>query len=176
MPRHRSTYIGIALYTLNGFPTQWVIVLSSCQLFDSNVWCGTVIDSVNGWVQSWTKLECSPAAFAPHLFLSGVIMVQKANRLPTDIKQSIISNLAWRAQEPRRDGTDYPPSDEYVRQVLLHLCKEKTISLPPRVKIHFAEHVRERLSKLQERPISKIDQYPIIPIVEGDVVIGRTKV
>lgn len=175
MPRHTSTYIGIALYALNGFPMQWVIVLSTCQRFDSNVWCGTVINSVNGCVESWTKLESSPATFAPHLFLTGIIMVQKADRLPTDIKQSIISNLAWRAEE-RRDVNDYPPSDEYVRQVLLHLCKERTISLPARVKIHFAEHIRERLSKLQARPISKINQYPIIPIVEGEVVIGRTKV
>ena len=175
MPRHNSTYIGIAFYALEGYPMHWVIVLSTCQRFDSTVLCGTVIESVNGWVESWTKSEKSPATFAPYMSLLGVIMVEKVNMLADDIIRSI-SNLPWKVKTSRVDGYKYPPSHEYVLQVLLHLCKEKTITLPPRVKHNPEKHIKERLSKLQEKPVSKTNTYSIIPIVDGDVVIGRTKV
>jgi hypothetical protein len=180
MPRH-PTHIGIAFYTMEGFPLQWVIVLSSCQRFNSTVWCGTVIESVigrsPGWVESWSKCENSPATFSPHLFLLGIIKVDTVNEQPSDIIESI-STLAWKPQDVRGDdgGKKYPPSDEYVRQVILHLCNERVITLPPRVKITFATHIGERLSKLREKPASKINTYPIVPIGAGDVVYGRTKI
>ncbi|KAF8473727.1 hypothetical protein DFH94DRAFT_764100 [Russula ochroleuca] len=171
------THIGIAFYTLDGFPRQWVIVLSSCQHFNSTVWCGTIIDSVNGWVESWAICENSPATFAPHLSLLGVIKVETVNKEASDIVRSI-SNLAWKAQESRNcnGGKKYPPSDEYVRQVVLHLCRERTITLPPRVKVTFTTHIEGRISKLREKSASKINMYPIIPIGEGEVVFGQTKV
>jgi hypothetical protein len=173
MPRHPSTHIGIAFYALNGFPVQWVIVLSSCKRFDSaTVWCGTVIESVNGFVESWNECDKSPATFAPYLSFLGIVMVEKVEKQASDIRQSI-SKLEWKAQNP---GDKYPPSDEYVRRVLLHLCTEKIISLPRRVKNNLSRHIIDRLSKLREKTLSKINVYPIIPIVEGDVFIGRTKV
>ena len=175
MPRHSSTYIGIAFYTSKEFPMQWVIVLSSRQQFDGTVWCGTLIDSVNGRVESWRACEHSPATFAPYLSFLGIVMVGKVDRPASDIQGSIF-NKVWKEQDSRRGKDQYPPTDEYVCWALLHLCNEKTITLPPLVKNNFSGHFAERLSKLRERSRSKVTQYLIIPIVEGDVVVGRTQV
>jgi hypothetical protein len=135
----------------------------------------TLIDSVNGRVESWRSCEHSPATFAPHLSFLGIVMVGKVDRPASDIQGSIF-NKVWKEQDSRRGKDQYPPTDEYVCWALLHLCNEKTITLPPLVTNNFSGHFAERLSKLRKRSRSKVTQYLIIPIVEGDVVVGRTQV
>jgi hypothetical protein len=129
---------------------------------------------VGGRGESWRKCQNSPATFSPHLSFLGIIMVGKVDQSANDIMGSL-SNHAWMV-EGFRGGGKYPASDEYVRQVLFYLCQKNTISLPSNVKNNFFGHIGARLSKLQEKPILKINQYLIIPIVGGDVVVGQTKV
>jgi hypothetical protein len=123
MPRHSSTYIGIAFYTSKEYPMQWVIVLSSRQQFDGTVWCGTLIDSVNGRVESWRSCEHSPATFAPHLSFLGIVMVGKVDRPASDIQGSIF-NKVWKEQDSRRGKDQYPPTDEYVCWALASLQRK----------------------------------------------------
>lgn len=172
----QPTHIGVAAFTLNGYPIQWVIVLSSCPYFYSNTkWCGTVIESVNGWKVSWKTCENSPTSFAPYTTLMGIINVGTVNQQPNDIIRST-STIAWNPQHSG-GGKKYPPTDEYVRQVIFHLCNNRTIALPSRVKVVFSTHIEERLAKMQEMPPPRIDMFPIIPIGEGDVVfVGRNAV
>ena len=158
-----STYMGIAFYTLNGHPTQWVIVLSSCELFSRDLWCGTIIESINGWVESWRRCDMGLTKFAQHLFLSGIVMVAKINRLATDIKDTI-SSLPWKAEQARLAGYQYPPSNEYVHRVLFYLDGRNVISLPPSARSDFVSHMKERFSILQGFPKSHINQFFVIPI------------
>ncbi len=172
-----STYIGIAFYTREGYPVQWAIVLSTYKRFDNSVWCGAIIETVEGWVEKWKHCDKSPATLEPYLTLLGVITVKKVGEPLGDVYQSI-SSLGWKAQNSRggREGNKYPPSNDYVRRVLLHLCNDKIITLPPKVKNNFNMHVEERLSRFQEKHPPKFNQYPVIPLVEDeDIVFGRTK-
>jgi hypothetical protein len=166
-----STNIGIAFYTANGFPVQWVIVLSSSadpsKPFDGPVWCGTLIESVNGRVESWRQCEQGLITFSPHLFLFGVVNVGNINQPESNIRGSIF-NRAWSAQDSRSgtNGGKYPPTDAYVRQVLSYLCQKKAISLPPRVKNNFSGHFEGLLSRIGEcRMSNMVNTCPVIPIV-----------
>jgi hypothetical protein len=164
------THIGIAFYTLEKYPIQWVIILSPSEYFYGTFYGGTVIENVNGWEVSWRQCQSSPATFAPYTALLGIIKVGTINERPDKII-NFTSTLPWNPQHFRNDGggKKYPPTDEYVRQVIFHLCNHRTITLPPRVKVTFSTHIEERLSKMRETPQPKTHTYPIIPIGDADV-------
>jgi hypothetical protein len=165
-----SSHIGIAFFTADGFPVQWVIVLSSSEdsskPFNGPVWCGTLIESVNGRVESWRHCEQGLTTFSPDLLIFGVVTVGKVGLPARDIRGSIF-NRAWTAQDSRNsnDGSKYPPTDAYVRRVLFYLCDIKTISLPARVKNNFSGHIAGLLSRIGECRMSRVvTTCPVIPI------------
>jgi hypothetical protein len=176
MPRI-STYIGIAFYTKDGFSNQSAIVLSTHMRFDSIVWCGTVIETVNGRVVSWKECDKSPATFEPYLRLVGIITVANVDYSPSQIFESI-KGLEWKAENARASGDSLkePYSNDYVRRVLLDLCNKRAISLPLNVKKDLDGHITEGLCKLLRTHASKFNLYPVISLVEDDdTVFGRTK-
>jgi hypothetical protein len=161
MPSESTTYIGIAFNTAHGFPMQWSIVLSDNERFNGTMLCGTLIDSVNGWVESWRWCRQSLTTLAPYLSVLGIIKVGKVDRPVRDIHHSIF-NKVWNAQDGK-GGAMYPPTNEFVRLNLLYLCNERTISFPPGVMDNFTNYITGLTRKLQEKHTGT--QYSIIPIV-----------
>jgi hypothetical protein len=173
-----STYIGIALYSTAGFPCQLAIVLSNHKDYKTIELCGTVIETVNGWVESWRESGRSPAVFEPYLKLEGILNVGKVNKPPSHISASISSH-GWRAQDAVIDRESQrvinPYSNDYVCQAVLHLCRRRTISLPPAM-IHWeyiCGNIMCGLFCIQEerreypdifKPES-FDSFPIFPLV-----------
>jgi len=169
MPRPASpppppvfTHIGIAFFTADGFPMQASIVLSTDMWFRDTVLCGTVIESANGWVESWKECDRSPVE--PYLTLLGIIGVAKVEKTPTQVLRAI-SSLRWTALDCRASGGSYkhPYSNDYVRRVVLHLCNKKIISLPQNVKNDLDWCITEILVKLRLRQASNFN---VIPFVE----------
>lgn len=168
------THVGIALFRAEGSPTQLAIVLSTNQMFDKDVYCGTVIQTVNGWFQSWKKFD-QPPAFEPYLELMGIIAVatvQNAYLTPVQIYQSI-SGMEWTSREPNDpgltkicDGYMHAQSNDYVRRALTHLWTKGIINPPLNVKDKdLGGHILECLIKLQRLP-SRFNSYHLIRLVE----------
>jgi len=173
------TYIGIAFYTAEGFAIQSAVVLSTSARFNTNVSCGTVIETVNGWVVSWK--ECNnflATTIEPYLALVGITAVAKVHQTTNCILQSI-SSLVWNAQDARdcRDSLKHPYSSDYVRRVLLHLSNKEIISLPFYVTKYLDEHITDCLIKLRKhRDESEFSFCPVIPFMEvGEFAFGRPK-
>jgi hypothetical protein len=68
-------HVGLAIFNLAGFPTQWVLVLSANEFFQGHVLCSTVGTTVNGCQEIWMECECSPASFNRTATFAGVIYV-----------------------------------------------------------------------------------------------------
>jgi hypothetical protein len=68
-------HVGLAIFNIAGFPTQWVLVLAANELFQGRVLCGTVGTTVNGWQEIWMECEYSPASFNRTATLAGVIHI-----------------------------------------------------------------------------------------------------
>ncbi len=163
-----TTYIGVAFYTTEGFPAQLAVVLSKNMQFDTIELCGTVIETVNGWVESWKGCGNSPAHFEPYLNLVGILTIGMVNK-PTDRISRTIRNMKWRAQDAlvHPDSLKHPYSNDFVRRALLHLCKKKTIRLPSNIKKYLDEYITDGLVKLRNNQESRPDLYSIISIL-GD--------
>ena len=155
-----TTYVGIALNTAQGFPIQWSIVLSDNEEFNGIMLCGTVIDSVNGWVESWSWCRQSLTTLAPYLSVLGIIKVGKVCLSAKDIHR-LISNKVWTAQGGKRDA--YPPTQEFVRLNVLYLYNQRAISLPPSVMGNFIDHITGLSHNLQR--LHTGTQYSVISIV-----------
>ena len=149
MSSQSTTYIGIAFNTANGFPMQWSIVLSDNEQFNGTMACGTLFDTVNGWVESWRTCTGNLTVLAPYLSVLGIIKVGKVDCPVRDMKY-FIYNKVWKTQaSPSGNGPRYPPTDEYVRDSLLYLCGQRIISLPPSVTGNFVNHIAALLPRLQ---------------------------
>ena len=155
------TYIGVALNTAQGFPMQWSIVLSDTEQFNGTMLCGTLIDSVNGWVESWHWCRQSLTTLAPYLSVLGIIKVGQVFLSTRDTHQ-IISNQVWNAQGGK-GGAVYPPTDEFVRLNVEFLWNKRAISLPPSVMGNFKNYITGLTIKLREAHTGT--QYSVIPIV-----------
>jgi hypothetical protein len=174
---HISTHIGIAFYAKDGFPHQSAIVLSTHMRFDNTVFCGTVIETVNGLAVSWRECPKSSATFEPYLKLVGIITVANVDNQPSQILESI-QRLEMKGQDVRasRDGLKEPHSNDYVHRVLLDLYNKRTISLPLNVKNDLDGYITAGLLKLLKNDGSKYNLYPIISLVEDeDPIFGRTR-
>jgi hypothetical protein len=69
------SHVGIALFNTPGYPTQWVLALSNCDLFQGRVYCTSLGLSVNGLQEHWVDCERSPASFNRTATFLGVIHV-----------------------------------------------------------------------------------------------------
>lgn len=165
------THIGIAFFVADGFPMQASIVLCTNMWFrDDVVLCGTVIESANGWAESWK--ECYRAPVEPYLTLLGIIGVAKVQKTPIEVLRAI-STLGWTARDCRGSSGSYknPYSNDYVCRVVLHLCNINIISLPQNVKNDLDWCITEILVKLRLRQAS---DFNVIPFVERkDVGYGH---
>jgi hypothetical protein len=165
-----STYIGIASYTVNEFPTQLAVVLSTSMYFDKDVLGGTIIQSVNGRTVSWKSCGRSPV-LDPYMALEGVMAVTKVDQAPGFISQSI-SSLVWKAEHAlaSRDGFKDAYSNDYVCRVLLHLCNNRVVKLPLNVKKNLDVLITDGMSKIREQRAPTLS-YPIISLA-GDQDTG----
>jgi hypothetical protein len=163
-----TTYIGIAFYTTEGFPAQSVIVLSNMIHFQTIASYGTVIDSVNGWVESWKHPGTSPTRFEPHLNLIGILAIGQVNKSPNYVSSSI-SSMGWKVQDARvnPDSLKHPYSNDFVRRALLHLCSKKTISLPSSIKNSLDGSITDGLVKLRGNQESRPDLFTVLSLL-GD--------
>src|SRR5258708_36381074 len=105
-----SSHVGLALFNPTGFPTQWVLVLSTNELFEGRVMCGTVGVSVNGWRGFWMECDCSPASFNRAATFVGVIHIA-ALTAPMDVVYSEIRSSGVISTNPAY-------TDRYVLQAL----------------------------------------------------------
>ncbi|KAI0282012.1 hypothetical protein BGY98DRAFT_1094616 [Russula aff. rugulosa BPL654] len=172
MPRNSnqvSTYVGIAFYTADRFPAQLCIVLSNHEDFDIIELCGTVIETVNGWVESWRESGQSAAVFEPYMNVVGILTVGKVNQPPSHISASI-SSLGWKALDDcvDRDSAKHRYSNDYVCRALLHLCNKKAISLKSNVKKNLDTYISDGLGRLEGLPVrpTSPNVYPVIPLDE----------
>jgi hypothetical protein len=135
MPRF-ATHIGIAFYAADRLPSLAAIVISNDENFKTIELRGTVMETVNGWVESWCQSGRSPAVFEPYLRLEGILHVAKVAKSPGHVSASI-SEMRWRPQNVRidHDTAEYihPYSTDYVCRALSHLCGKTTISILPNV-------------------------------------------
>lgn len=166
-------YVGVAFFRTQGSPIQLAIVLSTHKSFVNDVYCGTVIQSVNGWVQSW-KSSDKPVAFDPYLELMGIIAVatvQRANLTPLHVYQSVFG-MGWTSQEPCDpkakikvcDGNMHAQSNDFVRRALAHLWNQQIINPPVNANDKdLGRNILECLIKLQRSP-STFNSYSLIPI------------
>lgn len=167
-----TTYIGIAFLTVDGLSTQVAVVLSDHVHFNIIRSCGMVIESVNGWVESWRPN--SPTAFEPYLILMGIITVAVVHKPASEISNTIHS-LGWNAQRARSssngDSLMHRYSEDYVRRAILHLCQKRTIGLPLD-ESNFDEFIMDSLVQIREKHASKPMSYHVISLVED--ISGRT--
>ncbi|KAF8496152.1 hypothetical protein F5888DRAFT_1705908 [Russula emetica] len=166
---------------MEGFRVHSTIVLSTHKHFDDGtISCGTVIETLEGWVVSWKNCVKSPAALEPYLNLMGVITVGKVDQrrqaLPDTLRS--ISNLIWNVRNAPRVCSDnprmHPYQIDYVKRVILHLCDLGTIS--PRVArsdLDTCIMVGVINIGLEQESSGRIDIFPVVPILEDeDIAFG----
>jgi hypothetical protein len=181
MPRI-YTYIGIAFYTMEGSPLLSAIVLSTHKQFnDGTISCGTVIETVRGWVISWKNCDRSPATLEPYLNLIGVITVGKVDqrhRALPDVYQCI-SDLTWNVRDAPHLCSDnprmHPYPIDYVKRVILHLCDLGIIILPLVARSNLAGYIMVAVINIGEEQESsgRFDIYPVVSLLEDeDVAFG----
>ena len=163
-----TPYIGIAFYSTEGFPTQLVIVLSNRMQFETIDLYGTVIDSVNGWVESWRRGGNPPTLFEPYLKLVGILTIGQVDKSPNHIS-STISSMGWKLPNAclSPDRLKHPYSNDYVCRALQYLCSKNTITLPHNIKIYLDGHITTGLDELRKYQESRPDLFSIISLPGG---------
>jgi hypothetical protein len=69
------SHVGIAIFNVPNFPTQWVLALCDNELFQGRVLCSTVGMSVEGWQEFWVECDWSPVSFNRAATFVGVIHI-----------------------------------------------------------------------------------------------------
>src|SRR5712675_648240 len=88
---HSRSHVGIAIFNPEGFPTQWVLVLSPNKSFQGRVLCSTVGTTVNGWQEIWMECDRSPASFNRAATFAGVIHIDELT-VPMELVRSEIKS------------------------------------------------------------------------------------
>lgn len=105
-----GSHVGLAIFNPRSFPTQWVLVLSTNELFQGRVICSTVGTTVNGWREIWMECECSPASFNRSAPFGGVVHLAVLTQ-PMEVVQSHIKSNEIGSKNPAY-------TDQYVLQTL----------------------------------------------------------
>jgi hypothetical protein len=69
------SHVGLAIFNVPNFPTQWVLVLCNNELFQGHVLCSTVGMNVDGWQEFWVECDWSPISFNRAATFVGVVHV-----------------------------------------------------------------------------------------------------
>jgi hypothetical protein len=172
-------HIGIAFYTYPTSVTQWVLVLSESPLFEGEVWCNTVTETVNGWGAQWVPCDWSPAAFSPTALFSGVVHIAQACAPINSIKAVIASdNRSSELDRFKVHGAGDIPwgTEKYIMLVLLRLSsrEERFILLHVYDMASLANQVQMRLTVLRDsQQMIPRNLYPVVSL-SGGVSFGRS--
>lgn len=159
------SHVGLAIFNPTGFPTQWVLVLSSNELFQGRVVCSTVGVNVNGWQEIWTECDYSPASFNRAATFAGVVHIAELTKpmetVHAEIKsKGIVLNPAY--------------TDRYVLQALRRIGDRRYgPSILSREK-ELNEAIQARIHILNQSPRTTTS-FPIVSISLDGVRFGKSQ-
>jgi hypothetical protein len=160
-----TCHIGLAIFNLARFPTQWVLVLSANEFFQGRVLCGSVGTTANGWQEIWMECEYSPASFNGAATFAGVIHIAQLN-------QSI--ELVHSGISCRGTGSTNPAyTDRYVLQALRRIGDAYfgASSLLSRER-ELYEAIKARILLLNQIPNTN-SSFPIASLSLDGVLVGK---
>ena len=161
------SHVGLAIFNLSRFPTQWVLVLSGNEFFQGRVLCGTVSKTVDGWQEIWTECEHSPASFNCSATFAGVIYIAR-----------LTASMELVYSEIRRKGTvsvNPASTDRYVLQALRRIGDAYfgAPSLLSREK-ELYEVIKTRIPLLNRFPCTN-SPFPVETLLPDGVRIGKAQ-
>jgi hypothetical protein len=159
------SHVGLAIFNMPNFPTQWVLTLSANELFQGRVLCSTVGINVDGWQEFWMECDCSPSSFNRAAVFVGVVHVAVLT-VPMDYVRS----------EFLRKGTlsktdDNPAyTDRYVLRALKRIGEKRfgdTSILTKEEELSKA--VREKIRLLENQYPPSSHTYPVAFLAQSGI-------
>jgi hypothetical protein len=162
------SHVGLAMFNHTGFPTQWVLVISTNEMFKGRVLCGTVGMTVNGYQEIWTECDGSPAFFNRAATFAGVLHVAALGHSVEAVHAAIKSEGIVMRANPAY-------TDQYVLQVIgcignryfgssSLLCREK----------EFYETIQACIPILNRAPRTT-SSFPVVSVPQGGIHLGKLK-
>jgi hypothetical protein len=161
------SHVGLAIFNLSRFPTQWVLVLSANEFFQGRVLCGTVSTTVNGWQETWTECEQSPASFNRSATFAGVIYIAQL----TESMELVYSGIRCKGMVPANPAH----TDKYVLQALRRIGDAYfgAPNLLSREK-ELYEAIKKRIPLLNQFPCAD-SPFPVASLLPDGVRIGKAQ-